>query len=117
MEAAAEQIAKIVVEVLKQLNPEKKVYIPRGVCAEKIYYQIENGKVRNVAFVKGCNGNAQGIARLIEGMDAAQVVERLKGINCNGKGTSCPDQLACALEQEIKHHVNLQRHSNLLQPL
>lgn len=99
MELQVETIAKIVVEALKLSAAERKEYIPQGVCAKKIYFNIRDGKVMNVEFVKGCNGNSKGIARLIEGMDIEQVIDRLKGIDCNGKGTSCPDQLARALDQ------------------
>lgn len=103
MELSAKTIENIVVEVLKQIQEGRKTYIPQGVCAEKILYNIESGKVKDVEFVKGCNGNTKGIARLIEGMEVDEVISRLKGIDCNGKGTSCPDQLACALEQERVH--------------
>lgn len=73
-------------------------YTPNGVCSAKIDFEIEDGKVKNVAFTRGCNGNTQGISRLVEGMDVDEVIKRLKGTNCGGKGTSCPDQLARALE-------------------
>lgn len=74
-------------------------YVTRGTCSRKIYFDIEDGKVRNVEFVSGCSGNTQGVARLVEGMDVDEVIARLKGIRCGMKSTSCPDQLACALEQ------------------
>ena len=74
-------------------------YKTRGVCSREILFDIEDGKVCNVQFVGGCNGNTQGIAKLAEGMDANEVVARLRGIGCNGRGTSCPDQLATAIEQ------------------
>lgn len=76
-------------------------YRTRGVCAREIEFDIEDGKVCGVRFTGGCNGNTQGVARLVEGMDAAEAVKRLKGISCNGRGTSCPDQLATALEQAL----------------
>ena len=76
-------------------------YITKGVCSRKIDFDIENGIVKNVQFYGGCNGNAQGIAKLAEGMKAEEVVNKLKGLNCNGKGTSCPDQLATAVLQAI----------------
>ena len=60
------------------------------------------GTVHNVQFVGGCNGNTQGVARLVEGMDVNEAISRMKGIDCNGRGTSCPDQLAKALEQAIQ---------------
>ncbi|MCH5185977.1 MAG: TIGR03905 family TSCPD domain-containing protein [Oscillospiraceae bacterium] len=74
-------------------------YKTSGTCAAEICFDIDEGDiVKNVRFVKGCNGNTQGISRLVEGMKADEVISRLKGTNCNGKGTSCPDQLALALE-------------------
>lgn len=77
-------------------------YKTRGVCSREILFDIENGKVCNVRFIGGCNGNTQGIAKLVEGMDADEVVRRLRGVSCNGRGTSCPDQLAIAIEQSEK---------------
>ena len=63
---------------------------------------IENGIINKVRFVGGCNGNTQGISKLVEGMKAEDVISRLEGVNCNGRGTSCPDQLAKALKEAIK---------------
>lgn len=77
----------------------KFTYTPRGVCSSKIDFEIENGTVTNVHFTRGCNGNTQGIGRLVEGMSVDEVIKRLKGVDCGGRGTSCPDQLARALEQ------------------
>lgn len=76
---------------------------PQGVCSQKIDFQIEDGKVTNVHFLGGCNGNTQGISRLIEGMDVNEAISRLEGIQCGFKGTSCPDQLAKALKQAIQN--------------
>lgn len=73
-------------------------YRPRGVCSRLIEFDIEDGKVKNVSFEGGCNGNLQGIARLIEGMDVDEVISRVEGIRCGFKSTSCPDQLAQALK-------------------
>ena len=72
-------------------------YTPKGVCSRKIEIDIENGIINKVRFVGGCNGNTQGISKLVEGMKAEDVISRLEGVNCNGRGTSCPDQLAKAL--------------------
>ena len=58
-------------------------------------------RVRNVKFLGGCNGNLQGIAALVEGQSAEDVIQKLRGINCNGKGTSCPDQLAKAIDEVL----------------
>ena len=74
-------------------------YRPKGVCSQKITFDIEDGKVKNVKFLGGCNGNLQGIASLVEGMAVENVIERLEGIKCGYKDTSCPDQLAKALEE------------------
>ena len=74
-------------------------YTPRNVCSAKIDFEIEDGIVKNVQFTRGCSGNTQGIGKLVEGMKVSDVIERLKGLNCNGRGTSCPDQLARALEE------------------
>lgn len=76
-------------------------YQPKGVCSTSINIELENGIVKSVAFTGGCNGNLQGISRLIEGMKAEDAISRLKGIRCGFKNTSCPDQLAQALESMI----------------
>lgn len=73
-------------------------YTPHGVCSVQIDFEIDDGIVHNIHFTRGCNGNTQGVARLAEGMKVDDVIARLKGLNCNGRGTSCPDQLATALE-------------------
>lgn len=81
------------------------VYATQGTCSREIHYDIveEGGKklVRNVAYVGGCNGNLQGIGKLVEGMEISEVIERLQGIRCGYRATSCPDQLAKALAQEL----------------
>ncbi|MBQ9868878.1 MAG: TIGR03905 family TSCPD domain-containing protein [Ruminococcus sp.] len=73
-------------------------YVPKGVCSRQIQFKIDGDIVRDVKYTGGCNGNLQGIAKLVEGMKVDEVIQRLEGINCNGKGTSCPDQLAKALK-------------------
>ena len=70
-----------------------------GTCSTQIAIELEDGVIRDVAFTGGCHGNTQGIAALVRGMRVEEAVARLKGIDCRGRGTSCPDQLACALEQ------------------
>ncbi len=75
---------------------------PHGVCSQKITFDIEDGIVRNVKFTGGCHGNLQGIAKLVEGMPADEVINRLSGIRCGFKQTSCPDQLAKALKQQTE---------------
>ena len=68
-----------------------------GTCSQRILFDIEDGKVRNVKFIGGCNGNLKGIAALGEGMDVDTVIERVQGVTCGMRKTSCPDQLAQAL--------------------
>ena len=80
----------------------KHTYKTNGTCSQYISFNIEDGKVKNVEFVGGCNGNLQGISRLAEGKDPKELIKCLKGIKCGFKPTSCPDQLAKALEQAIK---------------
>jgi uncharacterized protein (TIGR03905 family) len=74
-------------------------YKTKGTCSQKIFFEIEDNKVKNVEFLGGCNGNLQGIGKLVEGMDVDEVIARLEGIHCGMKPTSCPDQLATALKQ------------------
>ena len=64
----------------------------------KMYIKVEDGRIAEVVFTGGCHGNTQGVASLVRGMDTGEAVRRLKGIDCRGKGTSCPDQLARAIE-------------------
>ena len=74
-------------------------YRTSGTCSRSIRFQVEDGKVSAVRFEGGCHGNLQGIGALVEGMDKDEVIRRLKGIRCGFKSTSCPDQLAKALEK------------------
>ena len=73
-------------------------YKPQGVCSRRIQFSVEDGVVRNVSFEGGCNGNSKGVAALVEGMKVEEAVRRMRGITCGYKSTSCPDQLARALE-------------------
>ncbi|MBR1594020.1 MAG: TIGR03905 family TSCPD domain-containing protein [Alloprevotella sp.] len=77
-------------------------YVPHGVCSRLIRVEIEEGKLRQAGFVGGCHGNLQGICSLVKDMDVDEVLRRLEGINCKGKGTSCPDQLCKALREAMK---------------
>ena len=77
-------------------------FTPRGVCSRKIVITVEDGIIENVKFLGGCSGNTQGIAALCVGRKAEEVIELLKGIKCGFKNTSCPDQLALALEEIAK---------------
>ncbi len=79
-----------------------KTYTPQGVCSKKISFNVEGNTVRDVVFLSGCSGNLQGIARLVEGMEVREAIRRLKGIRCGQKLTSCPDQLARALEESLE---------------
>lgn len=76
-------------------------YITKGVCSRKISFDVKDNKIFNVSFTGGCNGNLQGISKLVEGMDINDVSKKLKGISCGGKGTSCPDQLATAIQELV----------------
>lgn len=73
-------------------------YKTRGTCSREIQFEIEDGIVTECRFIGGCNGNTKGVSALVKGMSVNEVIQRLKGIDCNGRGTSCPDQLALALE-------------------
>ncbi|MEA4827588.1 MAG: TIGR03905 family TSCPD domain-containing protein [Clostridium sp.] len=79
-------------------------YITSGVCSREINFDIEDNKIKTVLFIGGCDGNLKGLSRLIEGMEVPEAIKRLKGINCGRKLTSCPDQLAKALEEYIKNN-------------
>lgn len=81
---------------------KKLAYTPIGVCSEKILFTIDAGRVAHVEFLGGCDGNLQGISNLIKGMEVGEAIKRLRGIDCMGRGTSCPDQLARALEEASK---------------
>lgn len=70
-----------------------------GVCSRAINFDVEDGIVKNVKFMGGCNGNTQGVAALVEGMPIDEVIDRLEGIKCGPRPTSCPDQLARALKE------------------
>lgn len=74
-------------------------YKTKGVCSRSIVFEIEEDVIRSVRFDGGCNGNTQGIAKLVEGMRVADVIERLSSIRCGFRSTSCPDQLATALKE------------------
>ena len=76
----------------------KTVYKPKGVCSRLMEIETEDGVIKSVKITGGCSGNLQGISRLVEGMSVEEAIKRLKGIRCGFKKTSCPDQLAAALE-------------------
>lgn len=78
-------------------------FIPSGVCSRMINIELDDdGVIENVRFVGGCNGNTSGISQLVKGMQAEDVIEKLKDVNCGTKGTSCPAQLAIALQEALE---------------
>lgn len=79
-------------------------YVTKGTCSRAIDFDVVDGKVVNTKFTMGCMGNTKGVASLVEGMEVEEVIKRLKGIDCGGRGTSCPDQLAKALEQYLEEN-------------
>ena len=76
-------------------------YKTKGTCSQRILFELEDGKVKNVKFLGGCHGNLQGIGSLVDGMEAEAVIAKLEGIHCGMKPTSCPDQLAKALKEAL----------------
>ncbi len=76
-------------------------YRTSGTCSTQIDFELDNGIIQSVAFTGGCNGNLQGISRLVTGMTAEEAAEKLQGIQCGWKPTSCPDQLAKALKEAM----------------
>ncbi len=70
-----------------------------GTCSREIQFEVEGDTVKSVRFIGGCDGNTKGVSALVQGMEVDEAIRRLRGIDCHGKGTSCPDQLARALEQ------------------
>ncbi len=79
-------------------------YTNRGVCSRKTVVDLSSdGTINDIQIIGGCNGNTSGIAKLLKGMNARDAIQRLKGIDCNGRGTSCPDQVAFALEQALNN--------------
>ncbi len=73
-------------------------YVPSGICAVGIDFEVVDGKVMDVVFTRGCDGNHKGLNALIKGMSVDEAIERLRGITCGPRNTSCPDQLSKALE-------------------
>ena len=78
-------------------------YKTKGTCSQRIFFEIEDNKLKNVQFLGGCNGNLKGLGSLVEGMDVNDVISKLEGIRCGMKATSCPDQLAAALKEALKN--------------
>ena len=80
---------------------ETIVYDTTGVCSRQIKIELSDNVIQSVKFLGGCAGNTQGVAALIKGMTAEEAINRLSGIRCGFKSTSCPDQLACALKKHL----------------
>ena len=78
------------------------VYKTKGTCSTQIDIDVENGIIKHVEFTNGCNGNLQGVSRLVEGMKCEDAIAKLRGIKCGFKSTSCPDQLSYAIEQAMQ---------------
>ncbi len=80
---------------------DKFTYHTKGICSRAIEIEVEDGVILRVQYIGGCHGNTQGVAALIRGMRVEDAIERLSGIDCRGRGTSCPDQLARALREYL----------------
>lgn len=81
---------------------KSNIYYPIGTCSQAILTEIEGDTIVRVQFVGGCSGNTQGVAALVAGMKIEEAISKLEGIDCAGRGTSCPDQLAKALRKISK---------------
>ena len=81
------------------------VHYNQGVCSRCVIFDLEDGKVSNVKFEGGCNGNLKAISKLVEGKDAQEIIDILKGNDCGGRGTSCADQFALGLEGALKREA------------
>lgn len=81
-------------------------YKPQYVCSRQISFSLENGKLHNIHFVGGCNGNLNAISKLLEGQEATEVIHILKGNDCGGRGTSCADQLVRAVEAALQQEAS-----------
>lgn len=89
---------KITYYILGKKEEDTMTYKTQGVCSQQIDIDVKDGIIQSVQFTGGCNGNTQGVAALVKGMEVEEAIRRLKGIRCGFKATSCPDQLARALE-------------------
>ena len=81
-------------------------YRPHGTCSQRITIELDGNTIKQVRFTGGCQGNTSGISRLVAGMDANQVIQSLRGTRCGHKPTSCPDQLALALEEALREETH-----------
>lgn len=80
-----------------------KGFRPEGVCPKLISYEVEDGEIKQVNFHGGCEGGLSGIATLVKGMSVQDAIDKLEGIQCYNKGTSCPDQLSVALKEDLEN--------------
>lgn len=78
------------------------IYKTKGTCSREIHIETDGDIIKEVRFIGGCHGNTQGIASLVKGMKIQEVIDKTEGINCNGRGTSCPDQLSKALKEILQ---------------
>lgn len=97
--------SKIPIENSTKGDDYMQKYFPKGVCSREIIFDVDGGKIKDVEFVGGCEGNLKGISHLVEGMDIDEVIDKLSGIRCGFKNTSCPDQFSKALK-EYKEKAN-----------
>lgn len=81
------------------------IYNPSGVCSRQLNFEIEGGVIKSLSVIGGCNGNLKGISSLLVGMKVEDVIEKIKGIKCGFKDTSCPDQIAIALEKYLQENA------------
>ena len=80
---------------------EHVTYTPSGVCSKQIDFDIEDGKIRNLVYIGGCNGNLKAVGRLVEGKDAKEIADILRGNLCGMRGTSCADQFSKAIDKYV----------------
>ncbi|HIT05467.1 MAG TPA: TIGR03905 family TSCPD domain-containing protein [Candidatus Scybalocola faecipullorum] len=79
-------------------------HINKGTCSSAVDFEVENGIVTNCRFIGGCDGNTKGVAKLVIGRPVDEIIHLLDGVDCRGRGTSCPDQLAQALKEYQQQH-------------
>lgn len=77
------------------------IYRPKGVCSQEMHIELDGDVIKSVEIIGGCNGNTKGVAALVKGMKVQDAIERMEGIDCRMRGTSCPDQLAKGLRQAL----------------
>ena len=88
--------------IYKKVMNKKITYYPEGTCSQMIEIELEGDVIKDVVFIGGCNGNLSGISKLIKGMKAEDIIEKLEGTTCGFKDTSCPDQLSKALKEVLR---------------